>query len=83
MPKVQGANSKWQQQFVITEEGPVTNHFVIQAQCKSKDILDDLYIDGRIGAHVTAICYLNGYRYNHKTHGESHGLRLVLQSFTD
>jgi hypothetical protein len=69
---------KWKQDFVLTETGAFTNHFIIQVHAFTEAELEDIYIKGRVGAEVTCHCYLNGYRYNHKTHGESHGLRLVL-----
>lgn len=78
MEVVQSVKGKWTQEFVLKEENVITNHFIIQARANSQEQLDDIYLKGRVGAEVTCHCYLNGYRYNHKTYGETHGLRLVL-----
>jgi hypothetical protein len=75
---IQTPKGYWKQDFVLKEEGSITNHFIIQVHASTKDQLDDMHIKGRVGAEVTCYCYLNGYRYHHKIHGDSYGLRLVL-----
>lgn len=75
-------NKKYLQEIVLIEPASGSHGkerpFQIQNWGDSRQELENMGLDDKIGESVTCTCYWNGYTYYSKTHGTQYAIRISL-----